>query len=84
MKYTYQYISQSGSFVAPYPNDVQYASSRADLERALNYWEDQHWRCGSDRTYACLWVAVGIHDSMEYPDWIAYHGPRGGFNMDRA
>ena len=84
MLYTYQEVSDSGSFTSPYPDDVHHTQGKDGLECVLNCWIDSHYRIGADEDAAALWVCKGKHESIEYPDWVAYYGPRGGFRMDRA
>ena len=84
MKYTYQEVSESGSFSMPYPDDVKHANSKRELESALCKWENEHYRVGSDETMASLWVSIGLLKDIEYPDFIAIHGPRGGFQLSQA
>ncbi len=86
MKYTYQRISDSGSFSSPYPDDVEHASSKRELARALDRWADEHDRCGVDREAAFLNIWVGHHDHANPNgfDLFAYEGRRGGFVMERA
>ncbi len=72
MKYTYQCVSESGSFAPPYPDDIAHADGERELIAALEYWTGQHRRVGSDMNDASLWVCHGTHDSIEYPDFIAY------------
>lgn len=85
MVYTYQELSESGSFAHPDPDAVRVARSHAELELALTRWEDAHARVGSDLADACLWVWVGRvpRELRMLPDMIATRGPRGGFRLRR-
>jgi hypothetical protein len=80
MKYTYQTISESGSFSAPWGDDVEHASSVRELRRALEHWQDSHNRVGSDEQDASLMVWKSELDDVTdiYPEFILKGGPRGG------
>ncbi len=80
MKYTYQTISESGSFSSPEGTDVSHASSKRDLRRALERWQYSHSRVGSDETQASLLVWKGELDDVQdvYPDFEVTSGPKLG------
>ena len=86
MRYTYQEISESGSFGAPYGDDIKHANGKEELERALGRWEYEHERVGADGRDATLNVWIGTLDDVTdiYPDMQAYYGPRGGFIFCRV
>jgi len=84
MNYTYQEISESGSFSNPYPDDVKHAKNKTDLRLALARWEYSHYQAGSPEECASLWVCIGTYGDIEYPDFIVGRGPRGGVVFSRA
>ena len=84
-RYSYQNVTESGSFT----NDslTYHARTKNELDCALSNWEAMHSRVGSDPEYAQLYVWYGCYNEQtvpEYPDAIAYRGPRGGFNIISA
>jgi hypothetical protein len=80
MSYTVQLVSESGSFAAPYGDDVEHCNSLKELDALLDYWEGQHDRVGSDSTAASLLVWKGkLEDVTDaYPDFEVKRGKRGG------
>lgn len=80
MNYTYQEISESGSFGHPMGDDVNHASNLRELSRALEHWQDAHDRVGSDPQLASLMVWKGTLDDVTdiYPEFELKPGPRGG------
>jgi hypothetical protein len=82
--YTYQTVSESGSFSSPEGSDVEHARSKRDLRRALERWQDDHGRVGSDEQLASLVVWKGELDDVTdvYPDFEVKPGPRGGARFE--
>jgi hypothetical protein len=82
--YTYQTISESGSFSSPEGADVGHARNKRDLRRALERWQDSHDRVGSDEQLASLIVWKGELDDVTdvYPDFEVKPGPRGGVRFE--
>lgn len=81
MKYTYQELSNSGSFASPYGRDVKYVRNKAELLRAFNEWCIAHWRVGSSASDAVLrvWKGDWLPDVTDiYPDFDITEGKRGG------
>lgn len=82
-KYTVQTLSESGSFSQPEGTDVLYASKKTDIERILWEWREDHRGVGADPDSAYLYAWSGDLDDVtdKYPDWHAFIGRRGGFNL---
>ena len=82
--YTYQEVSESGSFSNPEGTDVGHARNKRDLRRALERWQDSHDRVGSDEQLASLIVWRGELDDVTdvYPDFEVKPGPRGGARFE--
>jgi hypothetical protein len=82
--YTYQTVSESGSFSNPEGSDVEHAQNKRDLRRALERWQDDHGRVGSDEMSASLIVWKGeLGDVTDvYPDFEVRPGPRGGARFE--
>jgi hypothetical protein len=82
--YTYQTVSESGSFSTPEGSDVEHAQNKRDLCRALERWQDAHDRVGSDEQLASLIVWKGELDDVTdvYPDFEVRTGPRGGARFE--
>ena len=82
--YTYQTVSESGSFGSPEGSDVEHARNKRDLRRALERWQDAHDRVGSDEQLASLIVWKGEFDDVTdvYPDFEVKPGPRGGARFE--
>lgn len=80
MRYTFQTVSESGSFAFPNGTDVRHASSLRDLRWFLDSWMDEHDRVGSDSRDAHLMVWRGHLEDVtdQYPDFELRLGPRGG------
>lgn len=80
MNYTYQTISESGSFSDPSGTDVHHAANLAFLKWDLSNWIDSHDRVGASPSDACLMVWKGRHSDITdvYPDFILRRGSRGG------
>lgn len=81
MKYTYQELSESGSFGSPYGNDVKYARNKSELFRAFDDWRREHWRVGSSASDAVVrvWKGEWLADVTDiYPDFDITGGKRGG------
>ena len=79
-KYTFQTISECGSFAAPQGDDVHHASSLEVLRSHLETWREEHDRVGSDCEAASLLVWKGDLDDVtdQYPDFEMRLGPRNG------
>ena len=79
MKMTYQLVSESGSFGAPYGQDVEHGSKK-DAESLLSYWVNQHDRVGSDSAMASIYAYVGHYDDVTdmCPDYEIKRGPHDG------
>ena len=86
MIYTYQEVTESGSFASPEGTNVLYAKNRGTLEAALYFWKRAHEQVGTDPGQASLLIWVGyLADVTDaYPDYEAKSGPRGGFRMNRV
>jgi hypothetical protein len=69
--FTYQEVSQSGSFSPPSGTDVHHAHSSDDVEAALEEWGYTHDKVGSRREDASLLVWNGeLKDVTDfYPDF---------------
>ena len=80
MTYTYQKLSESGSFAHPEGGDVGRAETKAELRLVLEDWAYWHRRVGADERQAVLRVWIGVlHDvTDQYPDFDMVYGPRGG------
>ena len=79
MNYTYQLVSDSGSFCAPRGRDVEHGTKK-DAASILDHWKDDHYRAGADPAGASLLAWKGRHDDVTdlYPDFEVKAGPRGG------
>jgi len=86
MNYTYQTMSESGSFSSPEGTDVQHATSKRQLRNALERWQDTHSRVGSDECQASLLVWRGTHEDVTdmYPDLEVATGPKMGARFNRC
>lgn len=77
MNYTTLCVSESGSF----SNDsesVEIVKSIPQLKKLMRAWITVHEQVGSDTADASIWVKRGIHESIDYPDFIITLGKRGG------
>jgi len=85
MKYTYQLMSDSGSFGVPEGDDVR-DGRKVSAENLLDSWEREHDRVGSDRkdAYLLAWIGRIGNTTDVYPDYEVHRGPRGGLVWSRA
>lgn len=79
MNYTYQTHTESGSFACPEPDDVQHASSKAELRRALERWADTVARYSEEPAALMVWHGKHADITDLYPSFEATLGKRGGF-----
>lgn len=79
MHYTYQTHTDSGCFAAPQPNDVQHATSKAELRRALERWADTVERYSEEPAYLMVWHGKHSDVTDLYPSFECKLGKRGGF-----
>ena len=79
MKMTYQTVSGSGSFGAPYGTDVEFGTKK-DASDILYRWIREHDAVGSDSALAELWAFIGNRPDVEgmEPDYVVSRGIRGG------
>ena len=82
--YTFQQLSDSGSFGYPEGTEVHYASSLQGLRFRLADWAAVHERIGSDSREAVIRVWKGrVPDVTDvYPDFDLRYGPRGGIRRE--
>lgn len=79
MNYTYQTHTESGCFASPQPDDVQHATSKAELRLALERWADTVARYSEEPATLMVWHGTHADITNLYPSFEATLGKRGGF-----
>jgi hypothetical protein len=79
MNYTYQTHTESGCFASPQPDDVQHATSKAELRRALECWADTVDRYSDEPATLIVWHGKHADITDLYPSFECRLGKRGGF-----
>ena len=78
MRYTYQTLTESGSFSAPWGDDVGHASSTAELRSALECWTGEVSAVADEPAWLRVWIGHEDDVTDLYPDFELFQGPRGG------
>lgn len=79
-RYTYQTLSDSGSFAAPAGDNVHHCRAIVQLKAAFEDWARVHRRVGApdDCAVVRVWIGNLVDVTDVYPDFDLMRGPRGG------
>ena len=78
MRYTYQTLTESGSFSAPWGDDVGHADSLDQLRAALDWWAGEVSALADEPAWLRVWMGHETDVTDLYPDFEVFQGPRGG------
>lgn len=71
------------SYALPDSNDVEHFNNLQEAKDALQArLTDYHYPCVCHDSY--MWIAIGILESFDLPDYIISFGPRGGIKTERS
>jgi hypothetical protein len=86
MDYTYQKLTESGSFGNPEGTEVKYAKNKATLRDAMYKWGRAHEQMGTTDEYAYIYVWKGALDDVtdQYPDFKVRFGPHDGIVFENC
>lgn len=82
MHYTFQTHTESGCFASPQPDDVQHATSKAELRRALERWAGTVERYSEEPATLMVWHGKHVDITDLYPSFECRLGKRGGFLIE--